>query len=305
MFKISKKAITMVIILVILVTMLSGCGEKKTTIKVGSKEFTEQLLLGQMTILALEDAGYKVEDKTGVAGSDKVRSALKNKEIDICWEYTGTAWVSHLQHDKPLTDSQDCYNKVKAEDEKNGIEWLNYAPFNNTYTVMMRKTQAEELGIKTLSQLGAYISANPKKLKIAVDHEFTSRGDGLPGLETKYGFKIGESNLIVMDNGIIYKALKEKQADIGMGFSTDGRIKAFDLVNLTDDLKFFPAYNPAPNLRTDFAKENPKIVEILNKFSAKLDNETIARLNYLVDIEEKVPRNVAKEWMKSQGLIKK
>lgn len=305
MLNISKKSMALVITLGVIFLTLTGCGQKKTTITVGSKEFSEQLLLGQITILALEDAGYNVKDSTGVAGSDKVRSALLNKDIDIYWEYTGTAWLSHLQHDNPLTNSKDCFEKVKAEDKKNNIDWLNYAPFNNTYTVMMRKKQADELGINTLSELGAYISANPTKLKFAVDHEFTARGDGLPGLETTYKFKLKEANLLVMDNGIIYKALKESQADIGMGFSTDGRINAFGLVNLKDDLAFFPAYNPAPNLRSEFAKENPEIVKILNSVSEKLDNETMTKLNYLVDIEQKEPKVVAKEWMVSKGLLKK
>ncbi|WP_291636795.1 glycine betaine ABC transporter substrate-binding protein [Clostridium sp.] len=305
MNKTSRKFVTMGIVLGMVITTLTGCGSKKGTISVGSKEFTEQLLLGQMTILALEDAGYKVDDNTGIAGSDKVRSALVNDEIDVYWEYTGTGWQSHLQHDKPLTDSKDCYDKVKAEDaEKNGIDWLNYANFNNTYTVMMRKTQADEMKIKTLSQLGAYIKANPSKLKFAVDHEFTARADGLPGLEKTYGFKMTEANLLVMDMGIIYKSLKENQADIGMGFSTDGRIKAFGLVNLEDDLAFFPVYNPAPTLKTEFVKENPEVVEILNKVSAKLTNENMTQMNYLVDIEQKETKTVAEEWMKAEGLLK-
>jgi len=252
----------------------------------------------------LEDAGYSVDDRTGVAGSNKVRTALLTDEIDIYWEYTGTGWLSHLQHDEPITDSQECYDKVKSEDVANGIAWLSYAPFNNTYTVMMRRVQAEQLGIKTLSELGAYITANPGALSFAVDHEFTARADGLPGLESTYKFKMSEDKVIVMDNAIVYKALKESQADIGMGFSTDGRIRAFDLVNLEDDLAFFPAYNPAPNLRTKFAEENPEIVALLVKVAEKLDNDTIMQLNYLVDIEQKTPADVAKDWLKSVGLTK-
>ena len=305
MNKISRKLITLGIVLTVAVTTLTGCGTKKDAISVGSKEFTEQLLLGQMTVLALEDAGYKVEDNTGIAGSDKVRSALVNDEIDVYWEYTGTAWSSHLQHDKPLTEPQDCYDQVKAEDSKNGIDWLNYAGFNNTYTLMMRKTQAAELGIKTISDLGSYIKANPNKLKFASDHEFIARADGFPGLQSTYGFKMAQSNILIMDMGIIYKSLKEKQADIGDGIATDGRIKAFGLVNLEDDLAFFPVYNPAPTLKTEFVKENPEIVEILNKISAKLTKENITQMNYLVDIEQKQVKVVAEEWLKAEGLISK
>jgi osmoprotectant transport system substrate-binding protein len=303
MMRFCKKLLLVILSVTLLLMALAGCSGQSKVIRVGSKEFTEQLLLGQITLVALENAGYKVEDKTGVAGSNKVRTALLSKEIDIYWEYTGTAWLSHLQHDQPLTDAQDCYNQVKTEDQKNGIDWLNYAPFNNTYTILMRKAQAEELGIKTLSELGAYLTANPGKLAFAVDHEFTARADGLPGLETTYLFKLPEDKIIVMDNAIVYKSLKENQADIGMGFSTDARIKAFDLVGLVDDKAFFPAYNPAPNVRTEFAKANPEVVTLLEKISAKLDNDAIMGMNYQVDIEQKDPRVVAETWLKSVGLI--
>ncbi len=283
--------------------LLVGCSPAQQTIRVGSKEYTEQLLLGQITLLALENAGYAVDDKTGVAGSNKVRSALLAKEIDVYWEYTGTGWLSHLQHDTPLTESQACYQSVRDEDRKNGVEWLPYAPFNNTYTVMMRQAQAEALGIQTLTQLGAYLTSHPGQLSFAVDHEFTARSDGLPGLEDTYGFKMKEDKTIVMDNAIVYKALKESQADIGMGFSTDGRIQAFGLVNIEDDKSFFPAYNPSANVRTEFADKNPKIVELLGQIATKLDNAAIMKMNYLVDIEQKVPRDVAQAWMKDVGLL--
>ena len=292
-----------ILALVLVFSLLAGCAPSKETIRVGSKEYTEQLVLGQITLLALENAGYAVDDKTGVAGSNKVRSALLAKEIDIYWEYTGTGWLSHLQHDKPLTQSQACYESVRDEDLKNGIAWLPYAPFNNTYTVMMRKEQAASLGIQTLSQLGAYLTANPGKLSFAVDHEFTARSDGLPGLETTYGFKMSEEKTIVMDNAIVYKALKESQADIGMGFSTDGRIQAFGLVNIDDDKAFFPAYNPSANVRTEFADSHPAIVELLGLIAAKLDNAAIMEMNYQVDIEQKVPRDVAQNWMRTAGLL--
>ena len=282
-----------------LVLAVPGCG-RNGTVRVSSKEFTEQLLLGQITLLTLEDAGYKVEDKTGIAGSNKLRSALLNKDIDIYWEYTGTAWLSHLQHADAIADPRQCYERVRDEDRKNGIEWLPCAPVNNTYTVMMRKAQADALGIRTVSQM----AQQSDKLSFAVDHEFTARPDGLPGLVTVYGLKQKEEKILVMDNAIIYKALKENQADLGMGFSTDGRIEAFNLVNLVDDKHFFPAYNPAPNLRSQFARENPKIVDILDKVSARLDNQTIMRLNYQVDIEQKAPRDVAQAWLKEIGLVK-
>jgi osmoprotectant transport system permease protein len=129
-------------------------------VAVGSKEFTEQLILGQITILALESAGFEVKDKTNLAGTEAVRKALETGEIDLYWEYTGTAWLVHLGHDQALTESKECYDKVKEEDSKNGFTWLDYAPFNNTYTIMMRRAEAEKLGIKSLSDLAKYINEN-------------------------------------------------------------------------------------------------------------------------------------------------
>jgi osmoprotectant transport system permease protein len=131
----------------------------KGTIRVGSKEFTEQILLGQMTILLLENAGFDTTDNTGLVGTSLVREALVNKEIDIYWEYTGTAWMAHLGHEEPLTDPVECYQKVKEEDLQNGIVWLDYTEFDNTYTIMMRRADAENLGIATLSDLADAINS--------------------------------------------------------------------------------------------------------------------------------------------------
>jgi osmoprotectant transport system permease protein len=128
------------------------------TLSVGSKEFTEQLILGKMAIIALEDAGFTVEDNTGLGGSTVARSALEEGAIDLYWEYTGTAWITHLGHDNPITDPQECYQAVKEEDAQNGLVWLDYAPLNNTYTIMLRRDMAEELGIETISDLAAYLN---------------------------------------------------------------------------------------------------------------------------------------------------
>lgn len=309
MLRISKMNFTRTILVLVLVVAFasaaSGCSSSsKDVIRVSSKEFSEQLILGQITLLALEDAGFRVEDKTNIAGSDKVRSALENGEIDLYWEYTGTAWLMHLQHDEPITDPDECYEKVKAADAERDLVWLEYAPFNNTYTIMMRKGESKKLGIKSLSDLSSYINKNPNQLNFAVDHEFTARPDGLPALENTYGFKLAEDNLKVMDPGIVYKTLKDEAVELGMGFATDGRIAAFDLVNLEDDKQFFPVYNPSAVVRKEVLDKNPEMAEVLNNIAAKLDTETMTNLNYQVDIEEKDPKEVAEEWLSSSGLLK-
>lgn len=299
-----KKGLIFSLIIMILASSITACGGGgKNSIKVGSKEFTEQLLLGQITILALEDAGYKVEDKTGVAGSDKVRLALEKGDFDLYWEYTGTAWLSFLQHDEPITNSQEAYEKVRDEDLKNGLTWLQYASLNNTYTMMMKREDSESLGIKTLSDLSKYINENPGQLTTAIDHEFSIRPDGYPGVQERYEFNQGEDEIKIMDLGIMYKTLKEGQVDVAMGFATDGRIEAFDLVNLEDDKEFFPVYNGAPVVRNEVLENNPEITDILNEIAPLLDSETMMKLNYEVDINEREPKAVAKEWLQSVGLI--
>lgn len=299
------KGIIFSLVLMLASGVLSACaGESEETIKIGSKEFTEQLLLGQITLLALEDAGYKVEDKTGVAGTDKVRLALENGDFDMYWEYTGTAWLSQLQHEEPITDSQEAYEKVRDEDAGNGFMWLQYAPLNNTYTLMMRREDSERLEIKSISDLAEYINENPEELITAIDHEFSIRPDGYLGVQEHYGFEQSEDKIKIMDLGIMYKTLKEEQVDIAVGFATDGRIAAYDLVNLEDDKAFFPVYNPSPVLRKELLENNPELEELLGKIALLLDTETMTKLNFEVDINEREPEEVAREWLQSEGLIK-
>jgi osmoprotectant transport system substrate-binding protein len=305
LFKKSKlfKGILLILLLAFTLSIVGGCSEESKTIKVGSKEFTEQLILGQITILALENAGFKVVDKTNVAGSDKVRQALEQGDIDLYWEYTGTAWLVHLQHDNALTDSEEAYQKVKEEDSENGMVWLDYAPLNNTYTLMMRKDDMQSLGIKSLSDLASYVNAHPNEFTFAGDHEFSVRPDGLQGVEELYGFKFPEKNIKTIELGITYKALKEKEADVAMGFATDARIAAYNLANLEDDKNFFPVYNPAPVVRQEVFDKYPEIADILNPIAERLDTETMTQLNYQVDIEEKEPDEVAEEWLRNEGFI--
>ena len=283
-----KKISMLIGALVVVSTALIGCGADNAAadepIKVGSKDFTEQLILGELTMQALENAGFEVEDNTNIAGSDKLRSAQMNGEVDVYWEYTGTAWLMHLQNDEAITDSQEAYDKVKEADAENGLVWLDYAPLNNTYTIMMKDSTSEELGIQSISDLADYVNENPGQIRFAADHEFTARPDGLPALEETYGFEFEEASLNVMDMGIVYTTLRDDQIDSGMGFATDGRIEAFDFVNLEDDKNFFPVYNAAPVVREDVLEANPEIADILNEISVKLDNDTIIRMKYMVYI---------------------
>ncbi|MGD9162644.1 MAG: glycine betaine ABC transporter substrate-binding protein, partial [Desulfobacteraceae bacterium] len=165
------------------------CAEKK--IVLGGKNFTEQYILSEIAKILLEKNGFKVEMRTGV-GSTVARQSLAKGQIDLYYEYTGTAYtIYHKQNDKSImTDRDKCYQWVKKTDEAKGLVWLDPVAFNNTYTLLMRKNQAEELGIKSISDLGKYINKNSKDLVVGVGAEFWERPDGFKPLMKLYGFSI-------------------------------------------------------------------------------------------------------------------
>ncbi len=276
-------------------------------IVVGSKEYTEQLILGQIAIHALEYNGIPTVDETGLGGTSMVRDALETGDVDLYWEYTGTALITILGFDEAITDSQECYEVVKETDlEQNQIVWMDYTPFNNTYTIMMRQEDADELGIETISDLAEAINEGveapePGIWNLASDHEYTIRDDGYPGLQETYDFEFEEA--FPMDAGIVYDSLKEGDVSVSMGFATDGRIAAYDLVNLEDDKNFHPVYNCAPTLRKETLEQLPEIEEILNPIARALDTETMSAMNMQVDIDEDIPSEVAEEWLIEEGFI--
>ncbi len=300
------KYLGMVLAVCLAITLSAGtsvtAAEKKLV--VGSKNFTEQQILGQIMIQLLQAKGFTCEDKTGLGGTLVARKALENGQIDIYMEYTGTALVTMLKEKKIITDPKECYAFVKKADlERNGLVWLPYMPFNNTYCLMMRKDDAAAKGIKTLSDLSAYVKAHPEEISFGTNEEFYARPDGYKPLQKKYDFKFSRDKIIKMTPGLLYKALQDGEVDVAMGFATDGRIKGMDLVVLEDDLNYFPVYNPAPVVRKETAKEYPELESIFSALAEKLDTQTMTELNYAVDGEHKSVADVAHDWLKSVGLI--
>ena len=303
------KKIVSILLAVILITAITACGggnsdsANEVVIKVGSKDFTEQLILGQITIMALEANGIKTEDRTNVAGSDTCRTALQSGDFDIYWEYTGTAWVMLLGNDAVAGSAQETFDRVKEADAVNNFTWLERTPFNNTYALVMQREKAAELGINSYTDLGNYIQANPGALVLCCDHEFTARPDGLPGLVETYGTDFGD-NLNILDMGLVFQTLQNRQADVGMVFATDGRIKEYGLVVLADDKEFFPVYNAAPCVRDDAIEKAPQIVDILAPIARLLTDEVMQELNLRVDGSEAMePKEVASDWLKANGFI--
>lgn len=291
---------------IVLVLVLAACGgdsdSKKIT--VGAKGFTEQFILGKLTTIMLEENGFTVEEKSNL-GSTALRQALENKQIDLSWDYTGTGLVTYLGQD-PIQDGQEAFKKLNEIDQaENEIIWTNMSEANNTYALMMRSAQAEELGIKTISDLANYVSENPTNLLMATNAEFGSRADGLPGIEETYEFEFPNDSVTQMDEGLLYAALRDEEIDISVGFGTDARIVEFDLILLEDDLGFFPNYNAAIAMTTETYEKYPEIEEILEPLQKLLDSDAMRELNYQVDIEDKNETDVAREFLIEHGLIEK
>jgi osmoprotectant transport system substrate-binding protein len=306
-----KKATVIILVLTLTLTLLAACStssssnenntQSKGKVVIGGKDFTEQLILSKITAIYLKEKGYDVEE-VGSMGSAVVRTALENEQIDVYWEYTGTALVVY-QKQEVETDSDIAYQKVKEIDKENNIIWLDKAEFNNTYAILMQQEKANELGIKSITDLAQYVNENQDQLKCASNAEFYAREDGIKGLEKHYGFEFPSSNVVRMDSGLLYNALKDGQVDVSVGFATDGRIPGFNLVALEDDKSFFPAYNGVPVVRQEVLEQNEGLAELLNEVANRLDSETMMNLNYSVDVEHKDIALIAREWLASQELI--
>ena len=276
----------------------SGAGSNEKKVSIGSKGFTEQLIVAEMAAALLENDGYKVERNLNLSTTQISHESLIKGSIDMYIEYTGTGLLSVLNL-PPQSDPQTVYDTVKKEYASQfKLNWLQPWGFNDTYALVMKKEKADQLGIKTISDL----QGKAGDLVLGSGGEFFTRPDGLPGLQTAYGIKFKEDR--GMDPGIMYQAVAGGQVDVIAGFSTDGRIPTLGLVVLEDDKKFFPPYFAAPIVRQDTLDKNAGMADLLNKLAGKIDDTTMADLNAQVDQDKKEPADVAKAFLQQQGLIK-
>lgn len=274
-----------------LVTACSSGESNEKTVVVGSKDFTEGLIVSEIYALGLEDAGFQVERKFDIAGS-LVHTSLVNKEIDVYPEYTGTGLMSVLGMDMK-TDPQEVYDTVKKEyKEQFQITWLEYSSANDGQGLAIRTDIAKELGITTISDLQQHAG----ELRFASQGEFDEREDSLPALEKVYGtFDWKDSR--VYDSGLKYQLLEQGEADVTPAYTTDGALADKEkFTMLIDDKKVWPPYNLAPVIRDDVLSQYPEIADVLNKISAALDTESLIELNAKVDLEKLEYEDVAKEF---------
>ncbi len=270
------------------------------TIVVGGKNFTEQQIMAEMTAQLLRAHGFQVDKRAGM-GSTVLRTAQENGQIDVYWEYTGTSLITYNKITERLSP-EATLAKVRELDAAKGLVWLNPSRANNTYCLIMNRDEAEKRGIRSISDLAKAVRGGTQ-LTFASNVEFAERPDGLRPLQQAYDFDFGRANVRRMDSGLTYQALRDRQVDVALAFATDGRIAAFNFVVLQDDKHFFPSYALTPVVRRETLEANPKLADLLNGLSAKLDDTVMAKLNASVDVERKSVEEVASTFLRQQGLI--
>jgi osmoprotectant transport system permease protein len=267
-------------------------------IVIGSKNFTEQLILGNMLADLIEDkTDIQVERKLNLGGSQVAFSALQKGDIDMYVEYTGTGLVNILNQ-PPQNDPDQVYKIVQNDFKKKyGIDLLKPLGFNNTYALAVRQDTAKQYHLDKISDLAKVSSG----LIMGPTIEFPNREDGLIGLSKTYNMNFKDVKAV--DGGLRYTALDNHKSDVIDAFSTDGLLEAFHLKVLKDDKNFFPPYYAVPIIKEETLKEHPELKKVLNSLSGKLSDEKMRQLNYKVDSLKQSPAKVAKEFLEKEGLI--
>lgn len=285
---------------------LSQSVQAATPLVLATKSFTEQHILSAMTVMWLQKKGFEVIPKRNIATTIS-RNAMINKQIDMTWEYTGTSLIIFNHINKPMS-SPEAYQTVKNLDGKLGLIWLNPAPMNNTYAFAMQRARAEKEGISTLSQLVAKMDqvrkTDPKhNWRLGLDLEFYGRSDGMKPLQKTYNLTLDRPQIRQMDPGLVYNAVRDGFVDAGLIYTTDGRVKGFDLKVLEDDKHFFPSYNVTPVVRQDVLASHPGLEAALNQLSPLITDEAITEMNKRVDIDHQSPEQVARDFLQSKNML--
>lgn len=286
--------------------LMTGAAAWAAPLTLASKNFTEQRILSAITVQYLRAKGFQVEPKTNLA-TVITRNAMINKQIDMTWEYTGTSLIIFNHINKRMTP-QETYDTVKKLDAKLGLVWLQPADMNNTYAFAMQRQRAEKEQIRTMSQLVAKVEqvrrTDPKhNWLLGLDLEFAGRSDGLKPMQALYDMPLDRPQIRQMDPGLVYNAIRDGFVDAGLVYTTDGRVKGFDLQVLEDDKGYFPSYAVTPVVRADVLQNTPGLEAALNTLSKQFNNQVITELNARVDIDYQTPQQVADAFLKQHGLI--
>ena len=280
------------------ILFFTGCA-KNDSITIGSKDFGENIVIAEMLSQLVEThTDLKVNRKLNLGGTFVNFNAIKNNQIDLYPEYTGTGLTAHLKMDV-VNDPDESYRIVSEEFVKQwDIVWLEPFWFNNTYTLAVTPEVYEKYGVETYSDLIPYAG----EMVFGAEHEFFDRQDGFDGLVEMYGLNF-KGEPMKLNASLKYQAIGRGDMDVTDAFATDGPIKQYNLKILEDDLGFFPPYHAAPIVRKEVLDKHPELKSVLNMLAGKLDDATMTELNYLVDVEGKAVEQVAKEFLTSLNLV--
>ena len=278
----------------------AGTSLKGVSVIVGSKDFTESIVLSKIVKQFILANGGKVVDKTNIKGSSTTREAMVSGDINMYWEYTGTAWLVYQKQTDVNIAPDVLYKKVVAGDKSAKVTWLPMTSFNDTYAWAITKANATKYGVKTYSDLKKL----PAGSAWCVESEFQSRPDGWAGFKKAYGIADSSITTKVLDTGAIYQATKDGQCMVGEVFATDGRIGALGLMVPTEDISYFPPYNAAITMTDATAKKYPQLVKALAPIAAKISNATMQNLNARIDVLGEDADTVAKSFLSASGLLK-
>ncbi len=269
--------------------VVAACGSSDAVV-VASKNFTEQDVLGELVAQELEARGIPVERRLHLGGTFVCHQALVDGQVDVYVEYTGTAYTAILER-PPIHDPDSVYAAVRrAYDRRWDLEWTAPLGFENTFALVVRRADAESLGLKTIGDLARVAP----RLTAGFGPEFMAREDGYPGLRRTYGLRFG--TVRQMDLGLMYRALAERRIDVAVGNSTDGQIVGLDLVVLGDDRRFFPPYQAAPVARRETLERRPAVGRALAALAGALSEDEMRRLNYEVAVRGDDYADVVRRW---------
>ncbi len=266
---------------------------------VGSKNFTEQIILGELLAQQIEaNSDLKVQRRLNLGGTGICHEGIKSGQLDAYIEYTGTAFSSILKQNSN-SDPKAVYQKVKSEYAKQfKLEVTEPLGFENTFAMVVRGSDAKALNLQTLSQAAKYAN----QWQAGFGYEFMEREDGFPGLSKTYNLKFAKTPQI-MDLGLMYRALVEKKVDMVAGNSTDGQIERLGLVILKDDKQYFPPYEAVPIVRQETLKKYPQLRTAFKRLGGAITAAEMQRMNYQVEGEFRPVEEVVREFLKSKGLL--
>lgn len=295
-----KRMLAVTLFFILIIGGMVGCSKEKETIKIATKPMTEQLILGQMLKLLIEEnTNLNVEITEGVGGgTSNIHPAILKGDFDLYPEYTGTGW-SFVLKEKGIPKEDELYKElVEKYKSKYSLNWVGLYGFNNTYGLVVRKDIAEKYNIKTYSDLSKY----SPELNFGAEYDFYEREDGYDALCSTYGFKFKKAS--DMDIGLKYQAINSKEIDVMNVFTTDGQLTVSDVVVLEDDKNFYETYYCGTVVREDTLKKHSELEAVLIKMDKILSNNEIAKLNYEVEKNGKDAKVVAKEFLNNKGLLK-